>query len=107
MATASLNRADFEGAPLAGPSNWNYANVLRTVASIVPGRPAISCSGRRITYAEFDARTDQLAMALQRRGIRAGSKVAIDLLNAPEYLEIGRRAGLTRKRPKRNHGGLR
>ena len=88
MATPSPKRSDSEGAPLAGPSNWNYANVLRTVASIVPGRPAISCSGRRITYAGFDARTDQLAMALQRRGIRAGSKVAIDLLNAPEYLEI-------------------
>ncbi len=88
MATPNPKRSASEGALLAGPSNWNYAAVLRTVASMVPERPAICCSGRRITYAEFDARTDQLALALQRRGITANSKVAIDLLNAPEYLEI-------------------
>ena len=88
MATPNPQRSASEGPLRAGPSNWNYAAVLRTVASMVPDRTAICCSGRRITYAGFDARTDQLALALQRRGIRANSKVAIDLLNAPEYLEI-------------------
>ena len=88
MARPSPDRATSDTALLAGTSNWNYAAVLRTVASIVPERDAICCSGRRITYAEFDARTDQLALALQRRGVIADSKVAIDLLNAPEYLEV-------------------
>lgn len=85
MAAPSPDGTASESATL---SDWNYATVLRTVASVVPDRCAISCSGRNITYAEFDARTDQLALALQQRGIGANSKVAIDLLNAPEYLEI-------------------
>lgn len=88
MTRPSPDRAEFDTAHLAGASNWNYAAVLRTVASVVPERDAIHCSGRRINYAEFDARTDQLALALQRRGVIANSKIAIDLLNAPEYLEV-------------------
>ena len=88
MATPGSERAPSAGAHQGGPSNWNYANVLRTVAAAVPDREAIVCSGRRLTYADFDARTDQLALALQRRGIGAGAKIAIDLLNAPEFLEI-------------------
>ena len=88
MARPNPERVAADGASLAGPSTWNYAAVLRTVASVVPEREAICCSGRRITYADFDARTDQLALAMQRRGISAGDKVAIELLNAPEYLEV-------------------
>ncbi len=88
MARPNPELAVVDGASTAGPSNWNYATVLRTVASVVPEREAICCSGRRITYADFDARTDRLALALQRRGITAGDKVAIELLNTPEHLEV-------------------
>ena len=87
MATASTHGAP---APTDQPrsSNWNYATVLRTVAAIVPDRDAVWCSGRGSTFGQFDARTDRLALALQRRGVSAGAKVAIELLNAPEYLEV-------------------
>lgn len=88
MARLSQGRVAPDSTLLHEQSNWNYATVLRAVAAVVPDRDAISCSGRRISFAEFDGRTDQLALALQRRGIGAGAKVAIDLLNAPEYLEV-------------------
>ena len=41
MATPNPERSASEGALVAEPSNWNYAAVLRTVASMVPERPAI------------------------------------------------------------------
>ena len=88
MTTLNPQRSAAEISLVSEASDWNYATVLRAVASVVPERPAICCSGRRLTYAEFDARTDQLALALQRRDIGATSKVAIDMLNTPEYLEI-------------------
>jgi fatty-acyl-CoA synthase len=65
---------------------WNYASVLRDVAAVVPDRTAIVCSGRRMTFGEFDVETDRLATGLMTLGVEPGSKVAIDLLNSPEYL---------------------
>ena len=72
----------------SGRSTWNYATVLRQIAGIVPDRVAINCSGRNVSFAEFNTETDELARALHRRGLTAGSKVAIDLLNTPEYLAV-------------------
>jgi fatty-acyl-CoA synthase len=70
------------------PGDWNYAAVLREVSSVVPDRIAIVCSGRHVSFGEFDAETDALALALSARGLSPGAKVAIDLLNAPQYLSV-------------------
>ena len=41
----------------------------------------------RITYAEFDRRTDQLARALRELGVRHGDRVAALLVNSAAFLE--------------------
>lgn len=67
-------------------TGWNYAAVLREVASVVPERTAIVCGRRRVSFGELDRDSDRFAAALVARGAGAGDKVAIDVLNRPEYL---------------------
>ena len=45
-------------------------------------------TGRKLTYAELDRRTGQLAAALAARGIGKGDRVALLAPNGPEYFEL-------------------
>jgi fatty-acyl-CoA synthase len=49
---------------------------------------AIVDGDRRISYAEFDLRTDQLAAALRGRGVRQGDRVACLQYNGAPFLEL-------------------
>jgi acyl-CoA synthetase (AMP-forming)/AMP-acid ligase II len=49
---------------------------------------AIVDGQRRISYAEFDRRTDKLASALRHRGLRQGDRVATLQYNSAEFLEL-------------------
>ena len=44
-------------------------------------------SGRRQTYAELDARTNQFGNALASGGLEKGDRVATLLMNGPEFIE--------------------
>ena len=66
---------------------WNFATVWDGIAQEVPDRDAVVCADRRSTWGEFSARSHRLAAHFQSLGLTAGSKVAIDLPNCPEYLE--------------------
>ncbi len=68
-------------------SDWNFAAVWHGIAEVVPDRDAIVCGDRRLTFGEFDERAARLASHLAEGGLRPGDKVAIDLVNRPEYLE--------------------
>jgi 3-oxocholest-4-en-26-oate---CoA ligase len=68
-------------------SDWNFAAVWHGIAEVAPGREAIVCGERRLTFGEFDDRAARLATHLFEAGLRPGDKVAIDLVNRPEYLE--------------------
>jgi fatty-acyl-CoA synthase len=61
---------------------------LRRIAGAVPGREALVDvpSGRRWTYAQFDADTDTLARGLIAAGIEAGDRVGIWSPNCPEWV---------------------
>ncbi len=61
---------------------------LRRIAATHPGREALVDvpSGRRWTYAEFDADTDTLARGLIAAGIEAGDRVGIWSPNRPEWV---------------------
>jgi fatty-acyl-CoA synthase len=60
---------------------------LRRTAARVPDRPALVDvpSGRRWTYAQFDAAVDELARALLDAGLQAGDRVGIWAPNRPEW----------------------
>jgi len=49
-----------------------------------PDKVALVCSGRRLTYAEIDARSNQLAWGLRRRGVERGDRVVVFADNGPE-----------------------
>ena len=65
----------------------SFAGSWSTVAALAPERPAIICGQRRLSFGEFAARARRVAHALHDDGVRAGDKVAIQLVNSPEYLE--------------------
>ena len=65
----------------------SFAQAWSTVAALAPERLAIVCGTRRVTFGEFAARANAFAHALHDDGLRAGDKVAIELVNSPEYLE--------------------
>jgi acyl-CoA synthetase (AMP-forming)/AMP-acid ligase II len=55
--------------------------ILRTFAQRVPEREALVCEGMRVTYAEFDRRSNQLAAVLYERGVRVGDRVVLLVAN--------------------------
>lgn len=57
---------------------------LRNSARLHPGKVALICGGRRLTYGELDAMTDRLANALVEGGVRRGDRIAIHLHNSVE-----------------------
>ena len=63
-------------------------DLLRNPAKRFPDRLAVIEGSRRLTFAEVDRRADQLAAALQARGIEPGDRVALLAMNELEYLEI-------------------
>ncbi len=58
-----------------------------SIAEAAPERVAIVCGTGSRTFGEFEDRAARLAGHFQRSGVGPGDKVAIDLLNRPEYLE--------------------
>jgi non-ribosomal peptide synthetase component E (peptide arylation enzyme) len=63
------------------------AGALRAQASRIPEHPFVWWRGRRVSYGEFDARTDALAGGLVDLGIQPGDVVSVMLPNCLEFLE--------------------
>ncbi|MBL7524041.1 acyl-CoA synthetase [Frankia sp. CNm7] len=68
-------------------------------ARTAPDRPAVvmAAGGERVTYAQLDARSTQLARLLAARGLKVGDTVAILAENHPRYFEVywaAKRSGL-------------
>jgi long-chain acyl-CoA synthetase len=59
-------------------------------AAATPDEPALIMgrSGETITYAELDARSNQLAHLWHQRGVRRGDHAAIFMENHPRFLEV-------------------
>jgi long-chain acyl-CoA synthetase len=51
-----------------------------------PGQPAVVFYGREITYRELREATDRLACALAGLGVKKGDRVALYLLNSPQFI---------------------
>jgi fatty-acyl-CoA synthase len=61
---------------------------VRDRALVTPARIAIEQRGEQTTYAELDARSERLADALLRLGLRRGDRVASLTGNRPEHVEL-------------------
>ena len=59
---------------------------LEQTAARLPEKTALVFGGRRWSYAELDARANQLARALTLDGLGAGGRAVIQLENSPETL---------------------
>lgn len=68
--------------------NWALANLFESVADTVPERRAASADGRRLSYAEVEARANRLADHLKARGYAAGDHVGIYAYNRIEWPEM-------------------
>src|SRR4030081_3347703 len=51
-----------------------------------PGRAAVLFYGRSISYGELRDATDRLGCALGRLGVKKGDRVALYLLNSPQFI---------------------
>jgi fatty-acyl-CoA synthase len=68
-------------------TGWNFAELWERIADKFPDATAQVHGDRRLTWREFDRRSDGLARTLLDSGATHQDKVAIYLYNAPEYLE--------------------
>jgi acyl-CoA synthetase (AMP-forming)/AMP-acid ligase II len=67
--------------------HFNIADLFEMVADRVPGRTALICGEQRASFAELEARANQLAHYLSAQGIGPGDHVGLYLYNCNEYLE--------------------
>ena len=59
-------------------------NFLRQSAQRFPHKTVLIAGAVRLSYAEFDAKTDALAAALQRLGVKRNDRVLVFMDNAAE-----------------------
>ncbi|MGV0625669.1 fatty-acid--CoA ligase FadD5 [Mycolicibacter minnesotensis] len=65
----------------------NWINQLDRHTQMRPDAPALRYQGQTTTWAQLRARVGALADALSRRGVRAGDRVMILMLNRTEFFE--------------------
>src|SRR5438045_1213176 len=64
----------------------SVAQAFDEASDRAPGRPAVVFYGRSITYGELREASDRLACALSRLGVKKGDRVALYLLNSPQFV---------------------
>ena len=65
-----------------------FADAVATHARLSPGKLAVRDSRRRLSYAEWDARSTLLACALRGLGLEQGARVGVIAYNCLEWMEI-------------------
>lgn len=61
--------------------------LLTANARRYPGKAAVICDGKRLTFAQLEQRANQLANALLARGVKPGDRVIVYLANGIELVE--------------------
>jgi 3-oxocholest-4-en-26-oate---CoA ligase len=68
-------------------SQFNLADLWEAVADHIPERVALRCRDERRSFAELEARSNQLAHWLLDQGVQPGQHIGLYLQNCIEYLE--------------------
>lgn len=81
---------NFTAWPEGWPRSLNYPQIsvyalLEQTASRSPNRLAVIFGGMELTYRELKDLSDRFAAALQDMGVQKGDRVAIHLLNMPQF----------------------
>ncbi len=66
---------------------FNLADFVEHTVDAVPGRTALVCGDRRVTFAELEDRANRLAHHLAAQGVGERDHVAIYSLNSIEFVE--------------------
>jgi long-chain acyl-CoA synthetase len=64
----------------------SVAQLFDEATDQAPSRAAVAFYGRSITYRELREATDRLACALSALGVKKGDRVALYLLNSPQFI---------------------
>lgn len=67
--------------------HFNLADLFEKVVDTVPEREALVCGEQRATFAQLEARANQMAHYLQSQGIGAGDHVGLYMYNSSEFIE--------------------
>ena len=81
---------NFKCWPEGWPKSLNYPDIpvygfLEQTADRVPNRIAIHFGGMELTFGELKLLADRFASALDAQGVRKGDRVALHLINCPQF----------------------
>nr|HMQ57789.1 AMP-binding protein [Rhizobiaceae bacterium] len=85
-------------AEVAAPKHPTLPGLMEAAFKAYAGRPAFSCMGKTMTYADLDALSSAFGAFLHGKGLKKGDRVAVMMPNILQYpVAIGGilRAGLT------------
>jgi acyl-CoA synthetase (AMP-forming)/AMP-acid ligase II len=67
---------------------WNFGDLLDGCERVLPGdAPALIHGGRRVSWAEYGRKSNNVARGFLARGAEPGDKVGLYLRNDPAYME--------------------
>ncbi len=67
---------------------WNIGYIVRKRAAFTPEKGALIYEGNSITYKELNQSVNRVAHFLQELGLRKGDRIAVDLMNSPEFVYL-------------------
>ena len=90
MGGAIIMPKNFSAWPKDWPKSLNYPDIpvhalLDQTAARAPNRIAVIFGGMELTYSELKELSDRFAAALDDMGVKKGDRVAIHLLNMPQF----------------------
>jgi fatty-acyl-CoA synthase len=65
---------------------WSVGKVLSKRAALTPDKIAIFFEDRPMSYKELNLETNRIAALLKEKGLKKGDRIAVDMLNCPEFL---------------------
>lgn len=67
---------------------WDIGRIVAKRAILTPNKTALIYEDNPITYKELNDNVNRIAHCLQDMGLKRGDRIAVMLLNCPEFLEV-------------------